>query len=38
MNDGVILWPSDKKKSEFDIYRFFKAYKIVGKVGPFCEN
>ena len=37
-NDGVLLWPLNKKKSEFDIYRFFKAYKIIGKVGPFCEN
>ena len=37
-NDGVLLWPIDKKKTEFDIYRFFKAYKIIGKVGPFCEN
>ena len=37
-NDGVLLWPLDKKKGEFDMYRFFKAYKIIGKVGPFCEN
>ena len=37
-NDGVLLWRLDKKKTEFDIYRFFKAYKIIGKVGPFCEN
>jgi hypothetical protein len=37
-NDGVLLWRLDKKKTEFDTYRFFKAYKIIGKVGPFCEN
>ena len=37
-NDGVLLWKIDKKKSSFDIYRYFKAYKIIGKVGPFCEN
>jgi hypothetical protein len=37
-NDGILLWPLDKKKSEFDIYRYFKAYKIIGKAGPFCEN
>jgi len=37
-NDGVLLWPLDKKKTEFDIYRFFKAYKIIGKVDPFCSN
>jgi len=38
INDGVLLWRLDKKKSEFDIYRYFRAYKIVGKAGPFCEN
>ena len=38
INDGVLLWRLDKKKSEFDIYRYFRAYKIVGKGGPFCEN
>ena len=37
-NDGVLLWPLKKQKTEFDIYRFFKAYKIIGRVGPFCEN
>ena len=37
-NDGILLWPLNKKKTEFDIYRFFKAYKIVGKVDPFCSN
>ena len=37
-NDGVLLWPIDKKKGEFDDYRFFKAYKILGRVGPFCDN
>ena len=37
-NDGVLLWPLNKKKGEFDIYRFFKAYKIIGKAGPFSSN
>jgi len=37
-NDGILLWPLDKKKSEFDIYRFFKAYKIIGKGEPFSSN
>jgi spore cortex formation protein SpoVR/YcgB (stage V sporulation) len=37
-NDGVLLWPIDKKKTEFDIYRFFKAYKIIGRTDPFCSN
>ena len=37
-NDGVILYRLDKKKTEFDMYRYFKAYKIVGKGEPFCEN
>ena len=39
VNDGVLLWPlTTEKKSEYDIYRYFKAYKIVGRVDPFCEN
>ena len=38
INDGVLLWPLNKKKTEFDIYRFFKAYKIIGKGEPFCSN
>ena len=38
VNDGIILWPLEKTKSEFDIYKYFKAYKIVGRAGPFCEN
>ena len=37
-NDGVILYRLDKKKTEFDMYRYFKAYKIVGRVQPFCES
>ena len=37
-NDGVILYRSDKKKTEFDMYRYFKAYKIVGRIQPFCES
>ena len=37
-NDGILLWPIDKKKTEFDIYRFFKAYKIIGKGEPFSSN
>ena len=39
VNDGILLWPlKTEKKSEYDIYRYFKAYKIVGRVDPFCEN
>ena len=38
INDGVLLWRLDKKKSEFDFYRYFRAYKIIGRAGPFCEN
>jgi hypothetical protein len=37
-NDGVLLLRIPTKKSEFDIYRYFRAYKVIGKVGPFCSN
>ena len=38
INDGILLWKLDNKKSEFDIYRFFKSYKIIGKGEPFSSN
>ena len=38
VNDGIILWPLSDKKTEWDMYRYFKAYKIVGRGDPFCEN
>ena len=25
-------------KTEYDMYRFFRVYKILGRVGPFSEN
>ena len=37
-NDGLLLSRIDKKKSEFDLYKYFRAYKIIGKVTPFCPN
>jgi hypothetical protein len=32
--DGIILSPLNKKKTEMDIYRHFKAYKVVGRAEP----
>ena len=32
--DGVILSPLQKKKTEMDMYRFFKAYKVIGRANP----
>ena len=32
--DGIILSPLNKKKTEMDIYRYFKAYKVVGRAEP----
>ena len=37
-NDGMILSRLDIKKSKFDIYRYFKAYNIIGRGDPFCPN
>ena len=32
--DGIILSPLNKKKTEMDIYRYIKAYKVVGRAEP----
>ena len=38
INDGLLLWPSSTKKSIFDMYRFFKSYKVIGRGGPVSSN
>jgi len=38
INDGLLLWPSSTKKSVFDMYRYFKAYKVIARVGPISSN
>ena len=37
-NDGYMLSKLDSKKTEFDFYRYYKAYKIIGKAEPFSCN
>jgi len=37
-NDGVLLFRIPEKKSDFDIYRYFRAYNIIGRVAPFSNN
>lgn len=38
-HDGTILSSlSYVKKTEIDMYKYFKAYKIVGTTQPICEN
>ena len=32
--DGLVLLPLNKKKTEMDMYRHFKAYKVVGRTSP----
>ena len=32
--DGLVLLPLNKKKTEMDMYRYFKAYKVVGRTSP----
>jgi len=29
INDGLLLWPLKVKKSVFDMYKYFKAYKFI---------
>ena len=38
INDGLLLWPMKTKKSVFDMYRFYKAYKVIARVGPLSSN
>jgi len=38
-HDGTMLSSLNYiKKSEIDMYKYFKAYKIVGTTQPICEN
>ena len=37
-NDGILLLRIPEKKSKFDIYRYFRAYNVIGRVGPFSNN
>ncbi len=37
-NDGLLLWPSSTKKYIFDMYRYFKAYKIITRGAPISSN
>ena len=32
--DGLVLLPLNKKKTEMDMYRYFKAYKVVSRTSP----
>ena len=38
INDGLLLWPLKNEKSVFDMYRYFKAYKLIARVGPLSSN
>ena len=39
VNDGLILMRNKTaQKTEFDMYRFFRAYKIIGNGGPISSN
>jgi hypothetical protein len=38
INDGILLWPASTKKSVFDMYRYFKSYKIIARGAPLSSN
>ena len=38
INDGLLIWPASTKKSVFDMYRYFKAYKIIARGTPLSSN
>jgi hypothetical protein len=37
-NDGFLLSRLDFKKTELEIYRYYRVYKIIGKGHPFSSN
>ena len=37
-NDGMLLSKLDIKKTDHDVYKYFKAYKIIGRGSPICPN
>ena len=37
-NDGLILKRIDSVKTEFDMYKYLRVYKIIGLGDPFCSN
>ena len=37
-NDGLLLRRIESVKTEFDLYKYLRVYKIIGFVGPFCSN
>ena len=36
--DGHILTRVDIEKTIYDVYRYFRAYRVLGKGAPFSEN
>jgi len=38
INDGLLLWPTKEKKSDMDMYRYFKSYKIIARGTPLSSN
>ena len=38
INDGLLLWPIKTEKTVFDMYKYFKAYKVIGRGGPISSN
>ena len=37
-NDGLVITSIDKKKSDMDMYRYFRAFKVHGHVAPISLN
>jgi len=38
INDGLIIKRIESDKTEFDMYKYLRAYKIIGLGNPFCSN
>tara|TARA_B100000519_G_C13837579_1_gene247975 strand:+ start:84 stop:488 length:405 start_codon:yes stop_codon:yes gene_type:complete len=38
INDGLMLWPSNEKKTKYDLYKYFKSYQIIARGTPLSSN
>ncbi len=38
ITDGLLITPIDKKKSCYDMYRYFRAYKVISHTSPLSLN
>jgi len=38
LNGAILVNTGEKKHPDFDTYKYFKSYNIIGTAPPLCEN